>query len=98
MICWYQFQVPSAALKADRKVTVYTPAGYDPKAGENDLLIVFDGEASGGDVEGENPIPGHVILDNLVAAKKIAPANVTSCNGKEEKAVIPISASFRRFK
>lgn len=68
------FTVPSASLKADRKVTVYTPAGYDPKAGENDLLIVFDGEASGGDVEGDNPIPGHVILDNLIAAKKIAPA------------------------
>jgi enterochelin esterase family protein len=66
-------KVASALLKADRKVTVYTPAGYDPKAGENGLLVVFDGEASGGDVAGDNPIPGHVILDNLIAAKKIAP-------------------------
>lgn len=65
--------VKSAALKSDRKVTVYTPAGYDPKAGENDLLIVFDGEASGGDVDGDNPIPGHVILDNLLAAEKVRP-------------------------
>src|SRR5262245_26104747 len=39
--------VPSAKLKADRKVTIYTPAGYDTNAGEYDLLIVFDGEDSG---------------------------------------------------
>jgi enterochelin esterase family protein len=68
-----RFIVKSAVLKQDRRVTVYTPAGYDPKAGEYDLLIVFDGEASGGDVVGDNPIPGHVILDNLTAARKIAP-------------------------
>jgi enterochelin esterase-like enzyme len=67
------FTVKSAVLKADRKVTVYTPAGYDPKSGDSDLLVVFDGEASGGDVSGDNPIPGHVILDNLIAGKKIGP-------------------------
>ena len=65
--------VKSTALKSDRKVTVYTPAGYDPKAGENDLLIAFDGEASGGDVDGDNPIPGHVVLDNRLLAEKVRP-------------------------
>src|SRR5262249_55630178 len=60
-------RVPSAALGADRRVTVYTPPGYDPKGEENGLVVVFDGEACGGDLEGFNPIPGAVILDNLIA-------------------------------
>src|SRR5213078_1101935 len=29
--------------------------------------------------------------------RKITPANVTKCNGKDEKAVIPVRASFRRL-
>ncbi|MBX9585195.1 MAG: DUF3327 domain-containing protein [Gemmataceae bacterium] len=79
------FQVPSVALKADRKVTVYTPAGYDPEGAENDLLVVFDGEASGGDVGGDNPIPGHVILDNLIAAKKIPPVVAVFVEGGDTR-------------
>jgi enterochelin esterase family protein len=67
-------RVPSAALGADRRVTVYTPPGYDPRGGENGLLVVFDGESCGGDLEGFNPIPGPVILDNLIARGKIRPA------------------------
>jgi enterochelin esterase family protein len=66
-------KIPSAALKMERAVTVYTPAGYDPKGKECGLLVVFDGEASGGDLTGFNPIPGHVILDNLIAKERIAP-------------------------
>ena len=30
--------------------------------------------------------------------KKITPANVTTCNGKEENVVIPIKASFARLR
>ncbi|MBI3409036.1 MAG: DUF3327 domain-containing protein [Planctomycetes bacterium] len=67
------FKVKSDFLKFDRAITVYTPSGYDPKRADNGLLIVFDGESCGGDLEGFNPIPGHIILDNLIATKGIAP-------------------------
>jgi enterochelin esterase-like enzyme len=66
-------KVKSAVLKADRGVTVYTPAGYDSKGEAYDLVVVFDGEACGGDLVGFNPIPIPTILDNLVAQKRIAP-------------------------
>jgi enterochelin esterase family protein len=67
------FKVKSEQLKMDRAVTVYTPPGYDPKAEPVGLVIVFDGESSGGDLKGFNPIPGPVILDNLIAKKRIDP-------------------------
>jgi len=67
-------KVPSAALGGERRVTVYTPPGYDPKGEENGLLVVFDGEACGGDLKGFNPIPGPVILDNLIARGRLRPA------------------------
>jgi enterochelin esterase family protein len=66
-------KVKSAVLKADRGVTVYTPAGYDPKGDDYGLLMVFDGEACGGDLVGFNPIPIPKILDNLAAKKRVAP-------------------------
>jgi enterochelin esterase family protein len=65
--------VRSDALKAERRVTVYTPPGYDPAGGENGLLVVFDGESAGGDLKGFNPVPGPAILDNLIAKQRIAP-------------------------
>ena len=51
------------------KISVYTPAGYDAKAGEAYRLIIsFDGE------DYVKDIPAPVILDNLIAAGKIYPA------------------------
>jgi enterochelin esterase-like enzyme/rhamnogalacturonyl hydrolase YesR len=66
-------KISSTILKSKRAVTVYTPAGYDPAGADNGLLVVFDGESCGGDLVGDNPIPGHVILDNLIAKKRIPP-------------------------
>jgi enterochelin esterase-like enzyme len=68
------FTIDSVALGAGRRVVVYTPPGYDPAGAEDDMLVVFDGEATGGDLEGDNPIPVPTILDNLIAAKRLAPA------------------------
>jgi enterochelin esterase family protein len=68
-----QTTIKSAMLKEERKITVYTPAGYDGKTGCN-LLIVFDGETYGGlpgQARAEAPTP--TILDNLIAEKKIGP-------------------------
>jgi enterochelin esterase family protein len=57
----------------DRPLTVYTPPDYAPNGEPAGLLVVFDGESSGGDLKGFNPIPGPVILDNLIAKKRIDP-------------------------
>ncbi|HEX3145095.1 MAG TPA: alpha/beta hydrolase-fold protein, partial [Pyrinomonadaceae bacterium] len=57
----------SENLKEERPVSIYTPAGYDPKSGSYGLLVLFDGEKH----LGPTPIP--TILDNLIAAKKIGP-------------------------
>jgi enterochelin esterase family protein len=67
------FKIKSEFLNEERGVTVYVPAGYDSKAGDNNLLVVFDGESCGGDLIGFNPIPSNTILDNLIAKKKLPP-------------------------
>jgi enterochelin esterase-like enzyme len=66
-------RIHSTVLNSDRDFTVYTPADYDPKSRDYGLILVFDGEAAGGDLIGFNPIPGHVILDNLIGRNQIAP-------------------------
>jgi enterochelin esterase family protein len=68
-----QTTIKSDFLKEERKITVYTLAGYDGKTGCN-LLIVFDGVSYGGlpdQAQAEAPLP--TILDNLIAEKKIGP-------------------------
>jgi enterochelin esterase-like enzyme len=61
-------KLTSAALKEDRNLTIYTPAGYDG-AKDCDLLIVFDGDSYGGGPDASVPTP--TILDNLIAGHKI---------------------------
>lgn len=60
----------SAALNEERKISIYTPAGYEGAKGA-DLLIVFDGGTYDGG--GASLIPTPTILDNLMAAGKIGP-------------------------
>jgi enterochelin esterase family protein len=62
-----QEKLSSAILKEERAVSVYTPAGYDPRGGTYRLLVLFDGEAY------RDVIPTPTILDNLVASRKIYP-------------------------
>ena len=64
--------IKSAILNEDRKVTVYTPAGYDGKTASN-LLVVFDGVTYGGGQPDQVGVPTPTILDNLIAEKKIGP-------------------------
>ena len=63
--------IVSAALKEERKITVYTPPGYDGHT-PADLLIVFDGVTYGA-VPEQTEVPTPTILDNLLAEKKIRP-------------------------
>ena len=62
-----QEKLSSAILKEERAVSIYTPAGYDPRGGTFRLLVLFDGEAY------RDVIPTPTILDNLVASRKIYP-------------------------
>jgi enterochelin esterase family protein len=60
----------SRLLGDTRRIWVYTPAGYDTLARRGErlpLLLTFDG----GEYVGSIPTPA--ILDNLIAAKRIAP-------------------------
>ena len=59
------YQLRSEILKNERSVTVYSPPGYNAKAGPYPLLVVFDGEIY------NDAIPTPTILDNLIAARKI---------------------------
>jgi enterochelin esterase family protein len=67
-----RLKIKSAILNnEERDYGVYTPAGFDPRAKPYGLLVMFDGEESGNGVD--NLIPSTVILDNLIAQKKIPP-------------------------
>ncbi len=62
------FTVDDHFYNSKRKVWIYTPAGYDAKSTvAYGLIVSFDGE------DYIKDIPAPVILDNLIAAKKIAP-------------------------
>jgi len=65
-----QTSIASRLLGNTRDVWIYTPAGYDSLARTGDgmpLLLTFDGGAY------VSSIPVPTILDNLIAAKRIAP-------------------------
>jgi enterochelin esterase family protein len=54
----------------EREFLVYTPPDYDPKGQSNGSLLLFDGQGN------RNPsvdMPVTVILDNLIASRKIPP-------------------------
>jgi enterochelin esterase family protein len=62
-------KIKSEILKHDREFTIYSPPGYDPKGAACGLLVLFDGPT----YQSNDLIPGPVILDNLIAKKKIPP-------------------------
>ena len=57
----------SALLNNEREIAIYTPANYQPGSASYDLLVMFDGTIY------QTQVPAQVILDNLIAEKKIAP-------------------------
>lgn len=74
--CWY----PSAGLKMNRRLTVYTPAGYEQSTEKYPVLYLLHG--AGGD---EDSWAAHgravQILDNLIAQGKAKPMIVVMPNG-----------------
>ena len=63
----HSHRVRSEILGNERAVTVYTPPGFRKDGDPYPYLLLFDGTTYQSDV------PAPVILDNLIAAKKIAP-------------------------
>ena len=87
-----QEKFSSAILKEERMVSIYTPAGYDPRGGPYGLLVLFDGEAYNSDV------PTPTILDNLVASKKIHPlVALLVDSGETRDRDLQCSAQFADF-
>lgn len=80
---WYD----SPTLKTQRRMTVYTPAGYD-KGGRYPVLYLLHG--AGGD-EDAWPTLGRAaqILDNLIAQGKVKPMIVVMPNGNANCAAAP---------
>lgn len=64
--------IQSNILKENRKITIHTPANYNSNTPHN-LLIVFDGETYGGRRNRRARIPTPIIMDNLMAERKISP-------------------------
>jgi enterochelin esterase-like enzyme len=64
-----EFKIHSQILKQDRTFAVYTPPGYDPQGEPHELLVMFDGNACR---QEDYSLPVSVILDHLIAQKRIA--------------------------
>ncbi len=86
-----QMSVKSELLGTTRDVWVYTPAGYDTIArkGGLPLLLVFDGG------EYVKSIHAPTILDNLVAARRIAPMVAVFVGSADEQRDVELDQNDR---
>jgi len=64
---WRHTLASTGPHKPPRQLYVYTPPGYDAKGPAYPLLVAFDAETATGQI----PVP--LILDELIAAKRIPP-------------------------
>jgi len=81
---WYA----SKGLQEDRRLTVYTPPGYESNKGKYPVLYLLHG--MGGDEEAWMPLGrASQILDNLIAAGKAKPMIVVMPNGHTSNAAAP---------
>ncbi|WP_223034366.1 alpha/beta hydrolase [Hanstruepera marina] len=64
--------IKSKILNEERKITIHTPANYNPKQAHN-LVIIFDGESYGARLNRRSRIPTPTIMDNLIVDNKIEP-------------------------
>lgn len=72
---WYR----STALKTDRRMIVYTPPGYEDSSTRYPVLYLMHG--GGGDEEQWSTLgDANVIMDNLIAQRKITPMIVVMPN------------------
>jgi enterochelin esterase family protein len=83
-IVWYD----SPSLKLQRRMYVYTPAGYDTGNQKYPVLYLLHG--AGGDEDAWNNMGrASVILDNLIASGKAKPMLVVMTNGNANQKMAP---------
>jgi enterochelin esterase family protein len=81
---WYR----STEYKKDRRLTIYTPPGYETSKDHYPVLYLLHG--SGGDEEAWISLGETArIIDNLIADKKITPMIVVMPNGNPSKQAAP---------
>jgi enterochelin esterase-like enzyme len=84
---WHH-KIRAAKPQEERQLFVYTPAGYSPKGPAYPLLIAFDAESALG------PIPLPVILDELIAAKRIPPVVALLIGNVDRDRDLPPNPAF----
>jgi len=90
---WYE----SAGLKTSRRLSVYTPAGYESSKGSYPVLYLLHGV--GGDEEAWMQLGrASQILDNLIAAGKAKPMIVVMTNGHTSNTAAPGESSKGLYK
>jgi len=90
---WYT----SAGLKSTRRVTVYTPPGYESSKTDYPVLYLLHGV--GGDEEAWMQLGrASQILDNLIAQKKAKPMIVVMTNGHTSNTAAPGESSKGLYK
>jgi len=83
-IVWYD----SPSLKLQRRMYVYTPAGYDTGKQKYPVLYLLHG--AGGDEDAWNNMGrASVIMDNLIASGKAKPMLVVMTNGNANQKMAP---------
>ena len=86
---WY----PSPTLGAERRMSVYTPPGYEKSTKRYPVLYLLHG--AGGDEEvWLNRGRANYILDNLIAAGKAVPMIIVITNGDTNTPAAPLDRSF----
>jgi len=82
--CWYD----SPGLEMTRRITIYTPPGYESSKDSYPVLYLLHG--AGGDEEAWNEL-GRVsqIMDNLIAQGKVEPMIVAMPNGNVSQQAAP---------
>ncbi|HEX6560245.1 MAG TPA: alpha/beta hydrolase-fold protein [Longimicrobiales bacterium] len=90
-----QYQLHSSVYGTDRRIWVYTPAGYDQnRASPYDLIVAFDG------ADYRDTIPLPLILDTLTATRRTRPfvaVMIDDYDGAQRIAELGNSARFARF-
>ncbi|HEY3513025.1 enterochelin esterase [Kribbella sp. NPDC051137] len=89
-----QYRHRSEILGNERRIWVYTPAGYTPDADPLPLLVLFDGDTVLG------PMPMPTILDNLIEADRVPPmiaVLVDSLTQEVRNRELPCGAPFLEY-
>ena len=88
-----EHKIRSAILDQERSLTVYTPPSYDPSGADHGLLVTLDGPA----FRSSDEIPGPVILDNLLAERKVPPLVAVFLDQKDRTVELGCSETFADF-